>query len=564
MACGRANLSSSSPSQNLADSLLHFVNNENNDCISFCESESTQENSINNPSPNNNINKGEQTAMPNDDLRHVEYLQLNGERLLWKDSLETLKNLMLQLQEQGKWSSPGGEAKRFKSTDKRLEMTWYGSKKQTLTFSGDEGQRMREKLIALANMRLRKETINTKSVLQKDSEINIENKSSTKNSNEGDYYMQVPSTLDTLQAKIDNFEQQFKNFQSKTNNNIDILFTKLERNPDAEDEKEIDRLREENCKLKSDNAKLTHRLNEHVNTISELNNIIKVAGDEKASLLTAIRLIQSDDINVRSNNNESQVWTRIESKTQGKTKNQTPSRRINQASNQILEQNQYASLAVDESNENKDMEHNVTPSSTHTENSTKSGRRIQHQKEKQRHSVEPKQQHNASSSKSTEGPIAILGDSMLKKLSPSRLRRSTGKKIIVKTFPGATTSDMKHYIKPTLEKNPQLVVIHVGTNDIQHKEPEEIAKEVESLCRTIMVDGLSKVAISEIIQRADDKLNTNVKKTNVLLAKVCKNNNWSLISNSDINTSSLNASGLHLNDRGAAILAKNYIDFLRK
>ena len=127
-------------------------------------------------------------------------------------------------------------------------MTWYGSKKQTLTFSGDEGQKMREKLIALANMRLRKETINRKSVLQKDSEINIENKSSTKNSNEGDYYMQVPSTLDTLQAKIDNFEQQFKNFQSKTNNNIDILFTKLERNPDAEDEKEIDRLREENCK----------------------------------------------------------------------------------------------------------------------------------------------------------------------------------------------------------------------------------------------------------------------------------------------------------------------------
>ncbi len=86
-------------------------------------------------------------------------------------------------------------------------------------------------------------------------------------------------------------------------------------------------------------------------------------------------------------------------------------------------------------NENKDMEHNVTPSSTHTENSIKSGRRIQHQKEKQRHSVKPKQQHNASSSKSTEGPIAILGDSMLKKLSPSRLRRSTGKKIIVKTFP---------------------------------------------------------------------------------------------------------------------------------
>ena len=64
---------------------------------------------------------------------------------------------------------------------------------------------MREKLIALANMRLHKETINAKSDLQKDSEINIENKSATKNSNEG-CYMQIPSTLDILQAKIDNFE----------------------------------------------------------------------------------------------------------------------------------------------------------------------------------------------------------------------------------------------------------------------------------------------------------------------------------------------------------------------
>ena len=50
----------------------------------------------------------------------------------------------------------------------------------------------------------------------------------------------------------------------------------------------------------------------------------------------------------------------------------------------------------------------------------------------------------------------------------------------------------------------------------------------------------------------------------VLRAKVCKNNNWGHISNNDIKTSNLNASGLHLNDRGAAILARNYIDFLRK
>ena len=37
-------------------------------------------------------------------------------------------DLMLELQEQGKWVCPGGESRRFKSTDKRFEMTWYDSK----------------------------------------------------------------------------------------------------------------------------------------------------------------------------------------------------------------------------------------------------------------------------------------------------------------------------------------------------------------------------------------------------------------------------------------------------
>ena len=122
---------------------------------------------------------------------------------------------------------------------------------------------------------------------------------------------------------------------------------------------------------------------------------------------------------------------------------------------------------------------------------------------------------------------------------------------------------MKHYIQPTLEKNPQLVVFHVGTSDIQHKELDEIAKEVEALFKSTAVSGLSKIAVSEIVQRADEKLNTKIARTNVLLAKVCKNNQWTLISHKNIDASCLNASGLHLKARGTTILAKNYINFLR-
>ena len=54
-------------------------------------------------------------------------------------------------------------------------------------------------------------------------------------------------------------------------------------------------------------------------------------------------------------------------------------------------------------------------------------------------------------------------------LNPSKLRRSTGKIAIVRTFPGETTSIMNHYVKPTLEKIPDLIILDVGTNDIQYK-----------------------------------------------------------------------------------------------
>ena len=141
-------------------------------------------------------------------------------------------------------------------------------------------------------------------------EKNIENEPSTTNTNEDHCSGQVSGTLNILVSKLDNFEQQFKNFQAKTGNDIDILFAKLEMNTGNEKEREIDRLRKENCKLKSDNANLIECLNGHTNSVADLSNKLKAVKDEKASLLTAIRLIQSDGINTSSgdiNNSLSRV-----------------------------------------------------------------------------------------------------------------------------------------------------------------------------------------------------------------------------------------------------------------
>ena len=134
-------------------------------------------------------------------------------------------------------------------------------------------------------------------------------------------------------------------------------------------------------------------------------------------------------------------------------------------------------------------------------------------------------------------------------IKPARLQRSTDRKIIVKTFPGAAVKDMNHYLKPTLEKNPEMIVLHVGTNDIPKKNPSDIVNEIESLGKIIVQNGSTKVAISEIIQREDQVLNTKVKETNTLLYQLCSKYKWPIIHHTNINTSNLNQSGLHLNHR---------------
>ena len=145
---------------------------------------------------------------------------------------------------------------------------------------------------------------------------------------------------------------------------------------------------------------------------------------------------------------------------------------------------------------------------------------------------------------------------------PARLQRSTNKKTIVKTSPGATVVDMNHYLKPTLEKNPELIVLHIGTNNIPKKNPSDIVKEIKSLGQGIVENGLTKIPISEIIQREDKAPNTKVKETNVLLNKLCSKYKWPIIHHTN-NTSNLNQSGLHLNLTGMKLLVKNYIDFLK-
>lgn len=117
-------------------------------------------------------------------------------------------------------------------------------------------------------------------------------------------------------------------------------------------------------------------------------------------------------------------------------------------------------------------------------------------------------------------------------------------------------------MQPTLHKKPKLVVLHVGTNDLQYKEPKELADGMKLLRQGIVTKNpTTEIAISEIVRRQDSTVNNKTHETNTLLSNLCEEANWYFIRHDNIDNKHLNGSGLHLNRQGTAILAKNYIDF---
>ena len=95
---------------------------------------------------------------------------------------------------------------------------------------------------------------------------------------------------------------------------------------------------------------------------------------------------------------------------------------------------------------------------------------------------------------------------MLKDVKPFKMRKSlqNKEKLYVKTFRGATTEEMKDYVRPSLKYNPDLIILHTGTNDLRSKlQPSQIADDIMKLALNMKCDE-NDVAVSSIIMRNDD------------------------------------------------------------
>ena len=102
--------------------------------------------------------------------------------------------------------------------------------------------------------------------------------------------------------------------------------------------------------------------------------------------------------------------------------------------------------------------------------------------------------------------IAILGDSMIKDIKHWELTKACpNDKIYVKAFPGADIADMEHYVNPTMKRDPDVVIIHCGTNSLRNDDSaEQIASDITELAEKMRNES-NEVLVSSLICRGEQR-----------------------------------------------------------
>ena len=103
------------------------------------------------------------------------------------------------------------------------------------------------------------------------------------------------------------------------------------------------------------------------------------------------------------------------------------------------------------------------------------------------------------------------------------------------------------------------MVIHSDTNDLTYK--VNTLRKIRKVINAIKENDVNneiQIVLSSVIHRDDQDLEDEINKLNEKLENLCKRKGMRFIDNSNIKSSSLNRSKLHLNKNGTALLTKNF------
>ena len=136
------------------------------------------------------------------------------------------------------------------------------------------------------------------------------------------------------------------------------------------------------------------------------------------------------------------------------------------------------------------------------------------------------------------------------------------------SFSGATVNRLDHFIIPILEEDRlDIVIIHVGSNDITHNtinniDVNAISKRVIDIGKKCLLYGVREVIIFSIFIRKQFKLTRTIRQFHELLRNECRSNKFYFISNDNIINECLWKDGLQLNNDCTYMFGSNLVEFL--
>ena len=326
---------------------------------------------------------------------------------------------------------------------------------------------------------------------------------------------------------------------------------------------------------------VTNRLNQlekgnESSKLVDLQREIKFLRDELNNKHEIIKILQQDNEALRSAQTTTASCTN-EFKTIPRMSNKpeyNPQQQI-QTTNPFLTSNRFNTLDNEPSyniwnihDDNSFTRKNRNATSKN--NNKKSNRFIVQNPEQNSHYL--RNNLTATGTKKTKRNILIIGDSIIKRVDHRFMNNNLScGRAFIKSFPGATVKQLEHYIIPhLLERSPDAVVIHVGTNDIRPRDSRhvksslEIANHVISVAKKCKEYGVTDVFVSGITCRSVDRDMKKVLDTNCHIMNQCNSENFHFISNNNIQLENLFEDGIHLGESGLRILNENFFTSLNR
>ena len=139
-------------------------------------------------------------------------------------------------------------------------------------------------------------------------------------------------------------------------------------------------------------------------------------------------------------------------------------------------------------------------------------------------------------------------------------------KVFCRFFPGATSRDFFHYVKPTLQylqTNSDIAVLHMGVNDILNlgSTAETVSNSILHIaiqCKNYEVKEVSTLSVTCTTVLNFDLIND----VNNALQNTCQTSGYHFINNNNITMEKLWKGGFHLTNSDKGIIINNFVQSL--